>query len=258
MIHVKSKKIGKGTSIGPFCIIGEHVEIGQNCQIANNVVINGRTTIGNNNKIYPYAVLGNPPQDLKYKGEDTELHIGNDNIIREFCTINLGTLANQKTQIGNFNLFMNYVHIAHDCIIGDHCIFANVATLGGHVKIGDYVNLGGLSAVHQFVNIGDGCMIAGGSMVTQDIPPYCIAEGNRAVIKGLNRHRMRLLYEGDVIDKLSILYKELFSGTNSIKDIATAIMNNVEEKEHTLIKQICDFIIHSQRGIPYKKDGLNI
>ncbi len=251
---VKTKHIGQGTTIGDFCVIGENVKIGNNCKIYNNVVLDGYTTIGDNTSIFPNAVIGTIPQDLKYNGEKTELIIGKNNIIREFTMFNTGTGDGGKTVIGDGNLFMAYVHIAHDCIIGDNCILANCATLGGHIRIGNNVNIGGLSAVHQFVHIGDGSMIAGASALSQDIPPYCLAEGNRATIRGLNKYRMRKIFQSDEINEISHAYKLLLSGSKPIKEIADDILCNTNLDS---IKNICIFIKNSKRGIPYKRGTIN-
>ena len=168
----KSARIGANVRIGHFCVIGADVCIGDNTTIHNNVTIVGHTTLGAGNTVFPGAVLGTQPQDLKYAGEPTELRIGDNNIIREFTTFNPGT-ANGKslTQIGSNNLFMAYTHIAHDCNIGSHCVFSNNASLAGHIEIGDYVTIGGLSGIHQFVRIGKGAMLAGASALGQDVPP---------------------------------------------------------------------------------------
>lgn len=247
---IKTKHIGEGSEIGEFCVIGENVKIGKNCKIYNNVTINGYTTIGDNTTIYSYAALGNQPQDLKYKGEKTELIIGKNNIIREFTMFSPGTIENGSTIIGDNNLFMAYVHIAHDCIIGNDCILANCATLGGHIYIGNNVNIGGLTAIHQFVSVGDGCMLAGASAVSQDIPPYCIAEGNRAVIRGLNKYRLRKLYKSNEIDEISHAYKILLSGKAPIKDLAREMLESTSSDS---IKKICNFILNTKRGIPFKR-----
>lgn len=251
---VKTKHIGEGTTIGDFCVIGENVKIGKNCKIHNNVVLDGYTTIGDNTSIFPNAVIGTIPQDLKYNGEQTELIIGKNNIIREFAMFNTGTGNGGKTIIGDGNLFMAYVHIAHDCVVGDNCIFANCATLGGHIKVGNSVNIGGLSAIHQFVHIGDGSMIAGASALSQDIPPYCLAEGNRAIIRGLNKYRMRKIFKSDEIDEISRAYKMLLSGSRPIKEIADEVLSNTTFDS---IKSICMFIKDSKRGIPYKRGSVN-
>lgn len=247
---ILTKEIGEGSTIGDFCVIGENVKIGKNCKIYNNVTINGYTIIGDNTTIFSYAAMGNIPQDLKYAGERTELIIGKNNIIREFTMFNPGTGDGGATIIGNNNLFMAYVHIAHDCRIGDNCILANCATLGGHIEVGNYVNIGGMTAIHQFVKIGDGSMLAGASAVSQDIPPYCIAEGNRAIVRGLNKHRMRKLLERDEIDAISSAYRILLSGSKPIKELANELL---ETTNLASIKYICKFILDTKRGIPFKR-----
>lgn len=247
---VKTSNIGNGTKIGNFCVIGENVKIGKNCNIYDNVTINGHTTIGDNTSIFSYAALGNPPQDLKYSGEKTELIIGANNTIREFAMFNPGTGNGGATIIGNNNFFMAYVHVAHDCKIGNDCILTNGVTLGGHINIGDNVNIGGMTAIHQFVSIGSGSMVAGASAISQDIPPYCIAEGNRATIRGLNKHKMRKIFSREEIDNISHLYRILLSGDKPIKDIANDIFNT---SDNDVIKYICKFILDSKRGIPYRR-----
>lgn len=243
-------QIGKNVTIGEFCIVDSNAIIGDDCVIGNYVHINGCTTLGNRNKIFNNAAIGVPPQDLKYAGEDTRLIIGDDNLIREFTTLNPGTQGgNGRTTIGSRNLFMAYVHIAHDCVVGNDCILANNATLGGHVELGDYVNIGGLVAMHQFIKVGSGCMVAGGSILVQDLPPYCLAEGNRAFIRGLNKHRMRKLFSREEIDDISRVYKVLFSHSAPMRELAE---NELKRTESKTIKYICEFILASTRGIPIK------
>lgn len=243
-------QIGNNVRIGEFCIIDENVRIGDDCIIGNYVHIAGHTTLGRGNKVFNNAAVGVPPQDLKFAGEDTELIIGDENLIREFTTLNPGTAGGRrKTTIGDRNLFMAYAHVAHDCIVGNDCILANNATLAGHVELGDYVNIGGLTPVHQFVKIGSGCMIGGGSAVTQDIPPYCLAEGNRAIIRGLNKHRMRKLFSREEINEISRVYKILFSRTAPIRELAQA---QLESHPSDIIRYICEFILSCTRGIPFR------
>lgn len=245
--------IGENVEIGHFCVIGPNVEIGAGSTIANNATIMGYTKLGKNNRVFTGAAVGVLPQDLKYSGEKTELLIGDDNLIREFTTLNPGTEGGGgKTMIGNGNLLMAYVHIAHDCRIGNHCILANSATLAGHVELGDYVNIGGLTPVHQFCKIGDGAMVAGASALSQDIPPYCMAEGNRAVIRGLNKHRMRKLFSSEEIDEISRFYRQLFAQSSHLKDFVKEEMQN-KDLGLPLVK-ICQFILDSTRGIPLKKE----
>jgi len=179
--------LGENVSVGPFAYIGAQVTIGDNTSVASHAVIEGRTSIGKNNRIFSHTAIGTIPQDLKFSGEDVELIIGDNNTIREFTLLNPGTKGGGSvTRIGNGNLLMGYVHLGHDVILGDNCILANAATLAGHVELGNNVVIGGLTPIHQFVHIGDFAMIGGASALAQDIPPYCLAEGNRATLRGLN------------------------------------------------------------------------
>ncbi|MDU7692632.1 MAG: acyl-ACP--UDP-N-acetylglucosamine O-acyltransferase [Helicobacter sp.] len=251
-------QIDDGVEIGHFCVIGSGVSIASGTKVMNNVTILGDTIIGKNNVIFPNATLGTQPQDLKYEGEKVELVIGDNNIIREHCMFNPGTKGGiSQTIIGNSNLFMTFSHVAHDCVIGDNCIFANNATLGGHVEVGNYVNFGGLSAAHQFVKIGSGAMIAAGSILFQDAPPYVMCDGQRAAIRGLNRHRMRLLFDRECIDLIASLYRRIFSKddlmTNNAKRELEALKAQESSNIHSVLKEICEFVIASKRGIPINK-----
>lgn len=173
-----SAKIAENVEIGPYAIIGPNVEIGEGTWIAPHAFIKGRTRIGRDNKIYQFSSIGEDPQDLKYQGEDTVLEIGDRNIFREFCTIDRGTTQDQGvTKIGNDNLFMNYVHVAHDCHIHNHIVFANNASLAGHVIVDDYVVLGGFSAVYQFCHLGEHSFISSGALVGKDVLPYTKVSG---------------------------------------------------------------------------------
>jgi len=179
--------IGAGSFIGPYCVIGAHVTLGENCTLKAHVCVDGYTTIGENTVIYPFASIGSAPQDLKYKGEKTELIIGKNNKIREHVTMNPGTVdGGGKTIVGDNGLFMVGVHVAHDCILGDNVIMANNATLGGHVTVGDRALIGGLAAVHQFVRIGSFAVIGGMSGVESDVIPFGRVKGERATLAGLN------------------------------------------------------------------------
>ncbi|MDA3966851.1 MULTISPECIES: acyl-ACP--UDP-N-acetylglucosamine O-acyltransferase [Helicobacter] len=241
--------LGENVEIGHFCFIGKDVKIGDNCKIHNNVTIVGNTTLGIGNEVFQNSVLGTKPQDLKYNDEPNELIFGNFNKIREFTMINPGTEGGGSiTKIGDSNLLMAYVHVAHDCIIGNNCILANGVTLGGHVILGNHINIGGLTPVHQFVKIGDYAMVAGASALSQDIPPFCMAEGNRAVIRGLNLHRLRKNFEHHEVDKINSAYKRLFVANKPIKEIASDIL---AEDCDLNVSNLCNFIIQSTRGIPF-------
>src|SRR5512136_1321009 len=186
VIHPKAE-LDESVEIGPFTVIGEHVTIGRATTVGAHTVIEGWTQIGEDNRIFPLASIGGVPQDLKYKGEETRLIIGERNIIREFATLQPGTVTGiGETVIGCDNLFMAYCHVAHDCLIGNRVIMANGSTLAGHVLVEDFSILGGLSAIHQFVRIGESAMLSGGAMVGQDVAPYTIAAGDRARMRGLN------------------------------------------------------------------------
>jgi len=241
-------KIGQNCQIGEGAVIDENVVIGDNCVVEPYAVITGYTTIGDNNHIFSHAVVGSIPQDLKYHGEKTELIIGNNNKIREFTLINPGTVGGGGvTRIGDNNLLMGYVHVAHDVIIGNNCILANAATLAGHVELEDYVVIGGMTPVHQFVKIGEYSMIGGASALSQDIPPYCLAEGNRAKLRGLNLTGLRRNIERKDIDLVKKAYKELFESGKPLKETAEALLKS----ENIYVKHLAEFVLNSKRGIPY-------
>ncbi len=244
--------IAKNVTIGPFSIIGAKVTIGEGTTIDSHCVIEGDTTIGKNNQIFSHAVLGTIPQDLKYNGESVQLIIGDNNKIREFTLFNPGTIGGGSvTKIGDNNLFMGYVHVAHDCIIGDNCIFANVATLAGHVEVEDNVVVGGLSAIHQFCKLGTQSMLGGGSIVVQDIPPFCNTEGNRATIRGLNLTGLRRrLKNREDINEIKKGYKELFESGKPLQDTAKELLEN---SDNIYVKQLAKFIIETKRGIPFTR-----
>jgi len=243
--------IGEDVEIGPFCFISSEATIGDGTRIAQGACIYGKTTIGKHNEIFSYAVLGSIPQDLKFSGEDVELIIGDHNKIREFTLFNPGTKGGGgKTIIGSHNLFMGYVHIGHDVIIGNHCILANAATLAGHVEMGDYAVIGGMTPIHQFVHIGDFAMIAGASALSQDVPPYCMAEGNRAVIRGLNLTGLRRHAERNDIDALKSAYRDLFESGRPLKDAAADL---AEQTDNHYVRSLCTFILKTKRGIPFER-----
>ncbi len=243
--------IGEDVEIGPFCFVSSQATIGDGTKIAQGACIYGKTSIGKHNRIFSYAVLGSIPQDLKYNGEEVELIIGDHNKIREFTLFNPGTKGGGgKTIIGNHNLFMGYVHIGHDVIIGNHCILANAATLAGHVEMGDYAVIGGMTPIHQFVHIGDFAMIGGASALAQDIPPYCMAEGNRASLRGLNLTGLRRHLERSDIDALKSAYRELFEAGRPLKDVAAEL---VETSKNHYVHNLCNFILKTKRGIPFER-----
>ncbi len=244
--------LGDNITIGAFTIIGKDVKIGDGTVVDSHTLITGKTTIGKNNHIFSHASIGSIPQDLKFNGEDVELIIGDNNKIREYTLFNPGTIGGgSKTVIGSNNLFMGYVHVAHDCIIGDNCIFANGATLAGHVECDDFVVVGGLTPIHQFCKIGTHVMIGGASAVAQDIPPYCLAEGNKAVLRGLNLNGLRRRFENRAdIDAIKHAYRELFESGKPLQEVALELFENDENKH---VKELASFVINTKRGIPFTR-----
>ena len=185
-------ELDSSVTVGPYSIVREHVRVGAGTTIGPHCVIEGRTTIGRDNRIFQFCSLGAAPQDKKYADEPTELHIGDRNTIREFCTFNLGTAQDTAvTRVGDDNWIMAYVHIAHDCQLGDKTILANNATLAGHVHVGDWVIIGGLTGVHQFVKIGAHAMAGFASAVSQDVPPFMMVDGNQLAVRGFNIEGLR-------------------------------------------------------------------
>ncbi|DAB28633.1 MAG TPA: acyl-[acyl-carrier-protein]--UDP-N-acetylglucosamine O-acyltransferase [Sulfurimonas sp. UBA10385] len=246
--------IGSDVEIGAYCFISAKSTIGDGTKIEQSSCIYGKTTIGKNNHIFSHAVIGSIPQDLKFEGEDVELIIGDNNKIREFTLFNPGTKGGGgKTIIGSNNLFMGYVHIGHDVIIGNHCILANAATLAGHVEMGDYAVIGGMTPIHQFVHIGDYAMIAGASALAQDVPPFCMAEGNRATLRGLNLTGLRRHIKREEIDEIKIAYKELFEAGKPLKDVASELLEKTTSHH---VQDLCNFVLKTKRGIPYERKNL--
>ena len=241
-------QLGKGVKIGPYAIIGDDVKIGSGCVIDSFAQVLGYTELGQGCHIFPYAVIGNIPQDLKYKGDKSFLIVGDNNRIREFVTINPGTDEGAKTVIGNDNLIMAYSHIAHDCRIGDGNVFANSATLAGYVTVGNRVVIGGLVAIHQFCRLGDFSIIGGCSKVVQDIPPYSMCDGHPATICGLNLVGLkRAKFPSSTIRTLKKAFKIIFFDSHLIaqsKDLVQKDLSPLKELEH-----LFEFISSSKRGI---------
>ncbi|MEI8350457.1 MAG: acyl-ACP--UDP-N-acetylglucosamine O-acyltransferase [Candidatus Omnitrophota bacterium] len=234
--------------IGPYAVIGEHVKIGSKTVIDSFAQVTGHTEVGSNCRIFSYAVLGNPPQDLKYKGERSFLVVGKNNIIREFVTMNLGTEKDSKTVVGDNNLIMAYSHIAHDCCIGNENVLANCATLAGHVTIEDRVVIGGLVAIHQFCRLGTLSIVGGCSKVVQDIPPYSMCDGHPAVVYGLNLVGLRRArFSATTVGTLKKAFKILFFDNHPFdkaREIATKELSLSEEVTYLL-----NFLATSKRGI---------
>jgi len=243
-----SAQLADDVEVGHYSIIGPEVKIGPGTRVGEHCVITGDTAIGRNCRIFTGAVVGSIPQDLKYKGEKAALIIGDNNVIREYVTINLGTAASEKTVIGSNNLLMAYAHIAHDCLIGNNVVIANVGTLAGHIVIENRAILGGLAAVHQFVRIGRLSIVGGCSKVIQDIPPYSMCDGHPARVRALNKvglERAGITKEAKTALKhaFTILFTSGLSISNALKKV---------EEELTSVSEVTcliDFIKNSQRGV---------
>lgn len=235
--------------IGPFCFIGAQVEIGARTLLKSHIVINGITQIGEDNQIYQFASLGEVNQDLKYAKEPTRIEIGHYNQIRENVTIHRGTVQGGCiTKIGNKNLFMINVHIAHDCTIGNYCIMANNVTLGGHVHVDDYTIIGGMTAIHQFCLIGSHVMIGGCSGVAQDIPPFIIAQGNHATPFGLNIEGLkRRGFNRTIVHAIRDAYKILYRSNKTIEEAKSDL--KLLAIKYPIINEFVHFLFRSQRGI---------
>ncbi|MBA0902229.1 MAG: acyl-ACP--UDP-N-acetylglucosamine O-acyltransferase [Candidatus Nitrotoga sp.] len=249
LIHPNAK-LADDVEVGAYSIIGEHVEIGSNTHIGPHVVISGHTKIGKNNRVFQFCSLGEIPQDKKYAAEPTRLEIGDHNTIREFCTLNLGTAQDiGVTRVGDHNWIMAYVHLAHDCQIGNHTIFANNTQLAGHVHVADYAILGGFTGVHQFCKIGRHAMTGVGTVLLQDLPPYVIAAGNPAAPYGINSEGLkRHAFSSDAIMAIKRAYKTLYKSGLLLEQAKVAIHDEHVEK-YPEMSALIDFIDHSQRGI---------
>ncbi len=242
-------RIGAGVEIGAYTLIGEHVEIGDGTSVGPHVVIGGRTRIGSDNRIFQFSSLGEIPQDKKYQGEPTRLEIGDRNTIREFCTFNCGTAQDGGvTRVGNDNWIMAYVHLAHDCQVGDNTIFANNSQLAGHVHVGDWTILGGFTVVHQFVRIGAHSMTAMGTILLQDLPPYVMASGNTAEPHGINSEGLkRRGFSADGIAAIRRAYKTLYKSGLGFDEAKTTIA--AEAAGAPELRALSDFLAEPGRGI---------
>lgn len=242
-------KIAEGVEIGPYSIVGPHVEIGANTVIGPHVVIEGHTRIGADNRIFQFCSIGAAPQDKKYAGEDTRLEIGDRNTIRECCTFNTGTTQDVGvTRVGNDNWIMAYVHVAHDCQVGNNVIFANSVQLAGHVHVGDFVIIGGLSGVHQFVRIGAHAMAGMTTSLSQDLPPYVMASGNPAEARGMNFEGLRRRgFSEDAVAGLRRAYKTLYKSGLRLDEARAALA--AEQEMHPELRPLVEFLAVSGRGI---------
>ena len=244
-----SAELAGDVEIGPYAVIGPHVRIGAGSTVGPHAVIEGRTTIGARNRIFQFAAVGAIPQDLKYHGEPSTLTIGDDNIIREFATLHPGTEGGgNATTVGDRNLFMNFSHVAHDSHVGNRVILANGATLAGHVTVDDFVIVGGLAGIHQFARLGESAMIAAGAMVAQDVPPFCMVQGDRAALVGLNVEGLRRRgFSTETIRAIRRAYRTVFRGGTPLGEAvrrARAELGSTAE-----VARLVDFVAESKRGV---------
>lgn len=245
-----SATIGDNVSIGPYCVIGDNVSIGAHSELRSHVVIEGDTKIGENNLFYPFAAIGQLTQDLKYKEEPTYLIIGDRNTFRENCTIHRSTSPETPTTIGDDNLFLCYSHVAHDCVIGNHCIFSNNGSIAGHVVVEDHVIISGLSGVHQFCRVGAHSIIGGFTKVVQDIPPFTIADGNPAIIRAVNQIGLqRRGFAKEDISSLRRAYKLLFFKKEKNLKEAIEETRAAECSSNEHVTYLLDFLEASERGV---------
>lgn len=248
IVHPNAK-LGTGVEVGPFSIIGEHVEIGDQTWIGPHVVVTGHTRIGRENRIFQFASIGEIPQDKKYAGEPTRLEIGDRNTIRESCTINTGTAQDVGvTRVGNDNWIMAYVHIAHDCQVGNNTIFANDTQLAGHVHVGDWVILGGFTGVHQFVRIGAHSMTGVGTKLVQDLPPYVMASGYPAAPHGINSEGLkRRGFSPESVMAIRRAYKTLYKSGLKLDEARGALETEVARVPE--LGPLVEFLAQAGRGI---------
>jgi UDP-N-acetylglucosamine acyltransferase len=242
-------ELDEGVSVGPFSIIGPDVQIGKGTSIGPHAVINGPIRIGRDNKIFQFATVGEAPQDKKYAGEPTRLEMGDRNVVREYATIHRGTVQDQSlTRIGNDNLLMAYIHVAHDCFIGDHVIMANAASLGGHVHIQDWAILGGFTIVHQFCHIGAHSFCSMGTGLTMDVPPYVTVAGNPASPHGINSEGLRRRgFSAEVIQQIKRAYRQLYKSHMKLEDAVTVIREMARDIPE--VGAMAEFAANSPRGI---------
>ena len=246
-------QLDTSVSVGPYAVIGPDVRIAANTKVGAHCVIEGATTIGCDNQIFQFASLGAQPQDKKYAGEPTRLVIGDRNTVREFCTFNLGTAQDRgETTIGDDNWIMAYVHIAHDCIVGNNTILANNATLAGHVHVDDWAILGGLTGVHQFTHIGAHVMAGFASHISQDVPPFMMVDGNPLAVRGLNLEGLRRRgFSAQRVAAIKQAYRLLYRQGLTLEAALSAMaeLPQLHPEAEGDIALLCDFIAASQRGI---------
>ncbi len=241
-------RIGEGCGVGPYCVIGPDVELGDGCRLQHHVSLCGPSRFGKANVFFPFSTLGQQTQDLKYASEPTHLVVGDGNTFREFVTVHRGTAPGSSTRIGNRGYFLAYVHVAHDCTVGDEVIFSNNGTLAGHVDVGDFAILGGLTAVHQYCRIGAHAMTGGCSKIVQDVPPYMLADGNPAKVRSYNKVGMeRRGFDEQTMRAVREAYRIIYRLSYNLPQAIEAIRADLPELPE--IEQILAFVSSSPRGI---------
>ena len=241
-------EIGTGTVVGPYCIIGADVVLGANCWLQHHVTLSGPMRAGTGNKLYAYCSIGQQTQDLKYQGEPTYLEIGDENVFREFVTVNRSTSSDGKTRIGSRGNFLAYSHIGHDCTVGDDVVFSNNGTLAGHVQVGHHAVMGGLTAVHQFCRIGRFAITGGCSKIVQDVPPFMIADGNPAQIRGINLVGLeRKQFPAESVKLIKEAFRLIYRAKLNTRQAIEAIRKELPETAE--IRELVTFIEASDRGI---------
>jgi UDP-N-acetylglucosamine acyltransferase len=241
-------EIGSGSIIGPFCIVAPGVVLGADCWLQHHVTLSGPTTAGARNKFYAYCSIGQQTQDLKYQGEPTYLEIGDENTFREFVTVNRSTTAEGRTRIGHRGNYLAYSHIGHDCTVGDAVVFSNNGTLAGHVEVGDHAIMGGLTAVHQFCRLGRYAITGGCSKIVQDVPPFMIADGNPAKVRGINVVGLeRSGFTAETIKTIKEAFRLIYRSKYNTRQALEAIQQELTASPE--ITQIVEFIQNSERGI---------
>jgi|ERR1043166_223752 UDP-N-acetylglucosamine acyltransferase len=241
-------ELGSGTIVGPYCVIAADVVLGANCRLQHHVTLCGPMRAGVGNKFYAYCSIGQQTQDLKYKGEPTYLEIGDENTFREFVTVNRSTSSEGKTRVGNRGNFLAYSHIGHDCTVGDEVVFSNNGTLAGHVKVGDNAVMGGLTAVHQFCRVGRFAITGGCSKIVQDVPPFMIADGNPAEIRGVNLVGLeRKNFPTERVKPIKEAFRLIYRAKLNTAQAMDVIRKELPQTDE--IKEIIDFIEKTERGI---------
>ncbi|MDD4933125.1 MAG: acyl-ACP--UDP-N-acetylglucosamine O-acyltransferase [Methylacidiphilaceae bacterium] len=240
--------LGEGVEIGPYAIVGSEVRLGEGCVLHHHASVVGKTEVGPANEFFPFASIGQKSQDLKYRGEPTFLQIGSRNRFREFVTVNRATGAGAQTVIGSDNVFLAYAHVAHDCTVGSGCIFSNNATLAGHVEVGDYVTIGGLTAVHQYCRLGAHAMLGGCTKVVQDVPPFCLVDGNPARLRALNLIGLkRRGFSEEALQSLRRAFRLLFEEGKNLGQGIEAVEASGEVTPE--IGALLEFLRASERGV---------